>query len=179
MIKLFKNPKTNEYCLLKEKVLGPYFSWFYHDTCTSTNLDGFTNNPIYNHEVLTGPNPSNGVYFSTPRSDMIQLCDTVISQILQVNNIDAKFVHRIGLNCVHYYDGNPSVPHLDHEDFPHNNLIFYFNQFDDGAIDVFDKTSKETYFPNEDDIIAFPGLYHSIHQPKKGDRRVVMAVTFS
>ena len=179
IIKLLNNPKTNEYCLLKEKVLGPYFSWYYHDSCTEINTDGYTNNPIYNHEVLTGPRPSTGRYFSEQRSDIAPLCLEVVSQILQTNSINAKFVHRIGLNCVHYYDGVPSVPHLDHGDFSHNNLIIYFNKFNNGPIDVFSESCMETYFPKEDDIITFPGVLHSVHQPKPGDRRVVMAATFS
>jgi hypothetical protein len=142
-------------------------------------LDGYTNNPIYMHEVLSGPSPSNGIHVSVPRSDLVQLCDIVVTQIFRENNLNAKFIHRIGINCVHYYDGNPSVPHLDHDDFEHKNLIFYLNKFSGGQIDVFFDGQKKTHFPSEDDIITFDCALHSIHQPTPGCRRIVMTVTYS
>lgn len=174
MIDQLVNPLTEEYLSLKNKLNGPYIPWFYHSTCTSDEKEGFTNNPIYQHMILEGPNPKNGSFIPVPKSDLIGLCEKVISQIFECNKINAKHIHRICANIVHYYDGIPSVPHIDHDDIPHKNLVIYLNSFSDGEITV----SNNSHKPIEDDIITFSG-YHSVHQPGPGDRRVVLVATYS
>ena len=37
----------------------------------------------------------------------------------------------------------------------------------------------ETYKPDEDDIISFPGYHHSVDQPAPMQRRVVVVFTYS
>lgn len=174
MISILLNPKTSEYLSLKEKLNGSYIPWFYHPSSTSDEMDGYTNNPIYQHMILEGPNPNNGSFIPVPKSELIGLCEKVIGQIFQSNEISAKHIHRICANVVHYYDGIPSVPHVDHEDIVHKNMVIYLNSFTKGEIEV----SGSLYKPMEDDIITFTG-YHSVHQPGPGDRRVVLVATYS
>ena len=174
MIDVLHNPKTDEYLSLKEKINGPYIPWYYHETCTSDEQDGYTNNPIYQHMIMEGPNPTNGRFIPVPKSDLLGLCEKVLGQIFSANKMSVRHIHRVCANVVHYYDGKPSVPHIDHEDIPHKNLIIYLSDFCDGQIE----SSDGFYKPLEDDIITFSG-YHSVYQPGPGDRRTVLVATYS
>ena len=183
IIKQLENPKTEEYNILKDEVLGIEFNWTYRgSTDPSKNLDGeiYTANPIYQHSIVAGVdvNPE----FLVPRveSKYAELVFVVIRQILDYNNIEYTQIHRCVINQLHYWDGKPSPPHLDHRFF-HRNCIIYLNEFDDGQIDVYsdDGTERQFHKPYEDDIVTFDGLHHSVHQPAPMQRRVVIVFTYS
>jgi len=188
-IKKLQNPKTEEYEHLKEIILSPFsadFTWRYVPT---TNPDHnpsesrFSANPGYQHCVVARADVNQG--FLVPRigSQYVELVFAVIRQILDYNSIGYTQIHRCVISQIHYWDGKPSPPHIDHS-FYHKNCLVYLNSFDDGNLDICDNNTKdcqviETYKPYEDDIITFDGLYHSVNQPAPKQRRVVIVFTYS
>ena len=182
-IRKLRNPRTKEYQFLKEQVLSMNFTWTYKgSTDPDDNVDDneFTPNPVYQHCIVAGADVNPEFLIPRVESQYAELAFVVIRQILDANNIEYTQIHRCVVNQIHYWDGKPSPPHLDHYKFPHKNCLVYFNQFDKGEIDVYTDTGHiESYKPFEDDIVTFDGFNHSVHQPELKQRRVVMVFTYS
>ena len=182
-IRKLKNPKTEEYNILKNEVLGMDFTWTYKgSTDPSINLDTekYTANPIYQHTIVAGADVRPDYLIPRVESKYADLVFVVIRQILDFNRIKYTQIHRCVINQLHYWDGKPSPPHLDHYKFPHKNCLIYLNQFDKGEIDVYTDTGHiESYKPYEDDIVIFDGFNHSVHQCEPMQRRVVIVFTYS
>ena len=182
-IKQLDNPKTEDYNILKEEILSTKFSWNYLTaTPPEDNIDSgkFTANPIYQHSIVAGV--SSPPDFLVPRveSQYAEHMFFVIRQILDYNSIEYNQIHRCVVNQIHYWDGKPSPPHVDHTSIIHKNCIIYLNSFDRGEIDLYDDGECiDSYKPYEDDIIIFDGYNHSINQPAPEQRRVVIVFTYS
>ena len=187
IIKKLQNPKTEEYEYLKEIILSQDFTWRYNlttDPDDNPSESRFSANPGYQHCVVASAdvNPE----FLVPRieSQYAELVFAVIRQILDYNSIGYTQIHRCVINQLHYWDGKPSPPHLDHHTFYHKNCLVYLNSFDDGNLDICDNDTEdcqviETHKPYEDDIITFDGYNHSVNQPAPKQRRVVIVFTYS
>ena len=182
-IKQLKNPFTEEYNILKKDILNVNFLWNYKGTTDpklNLNSERYSANTMYQHCIVTAVDVSPN--FLVPRIDSqyAELAFIVIKQILSYNNIEHTQIHRCVVNQIHYWDGKPSPPHLDHDTLSHKNCIIYLNHFDDGQIDVYsDDGDIESYKPMQDDIITFDGYDHSIHQPAPMQRRVCIVFTYS
>ena len=187
IIEHWENPKTESYEHLKNLVLNPGFSWTYGP---STNPDAnpddsiCTENPVYQHCVLAGADVSPDFLIPQVHSRHADLVFHVIKEILDFNKVEYLQIHRCVINQIHYWDGKPSPPHVDHPSFEHKNCLIYLNQFDRGNINIYDNMTRdckllETYKPDEDDIISFPGYHHSVDQPAPMQRRVVVVFTYS
>ena len=186
-IKQLENPKTKEYNILKEEILSMHFPWTYKgSTDPQYNIDNekFTPNPIYQHTIVAGADVSPDYLIPRVESQYAELVFAVIRQILDYNRIGYTQIHRCVINQLHYWDGKPSPPHLDHHTFYHKNCLIYLNSFDDGNLDICDNDTEdcqviETHKPYEDDIITFDGYNHSVNQPAPKQRRVVIVFTYS
>ena len=182
-INQLENPKTEEYNILKDEVLGMGFSWNYTgSTPPHLNLESekYTANPIYQHIIVAGADSKPDYLVPRIQSQYAPIVFQVIRQILNYNNIEYTQIHRCVINQLHYWDGKPSPPHLDHDTLSHRNCLIYLNSFDKGEIDVYSKDGDiESYKPYEDDIITFDGYNHSVHQCEPMQRRVVIVFTYS
>ena len=161
MIKILKNPKTNNYFTFKEIALS-------HNVPLHWMPSG-TGMPYYCHTLITRPEDH---HYSNSVSPYTELFAVVISEILDANNLAEKGFHIIRgtINVVHPSEGEQfSQPHVDHS-FPHVNLLSYFS-------DVGGRTfcGKREHDPHEDDVILFKGE-HYMERPKE-DRRVVLVST--
>ena len=90
MIEILKNPKTENYRLLKETILSRRFPWFYASTTThgeSEGIPGFVNVPMFGHVFIGRPETYG---WSTTDSDMHQLAVDVVREILHENNFISK-----------------------------------------------------------------------------------------
>ena len=177
-MRLLKNPLTDEYLILKKEVLSADFPWYWNETTTENNVSDKTDNsPHFGHVVLKRPR-NNGdeikYLFPTVTSPYSELCNKVLSQIFEVNNIFVCCVYRISFNSTFPFSNKPIPLHQDH-DFPHINLLIYLNNAG-GETVCLNGQNEEVHYPSEDDIIVFEGPhYHFL--PKKG-RRVVLVATF-
>ena len=183
-IRKLRNPKTQEYNILKEEILSMNFTWTYKgSTDPSDNIDTnqFTSNPVYQHCIVAGADVNPEFLIPRVESKYAELVFVAIRQILDVNNIEYTQIHRCVVNQIHYWDGKPSPPHLDHHTFYHKNCLIYLNSFDKGEISLYDESGKlmESYKPYEDDIVTFDGYNHSVHQCEPMQRRVVIVFTYS
>ena len=180
-IKKLKNPKTQDYNILKEEILSTKFSWNYLTATPPDDSGKFTANPIYQHSIVAGV--SSPPDFLVPRveSQYAEHMFFVIRQILDYNSIEYNQIHRCVVNQIHYWDGKPSPPHLDHHTFFHRNCLIYLNSFDKGEISLYDENCElmESYKPYEDDIVIFDGYNHSVNQCEPMQRRVVIVFTYS
>ena len=179
-IRKLENPRTEEYNLLKSEILSMNFLWKYLEHTTSPEDDDvYSNNPVYQHCIVSGVDVNPNFLIPQIESQYAELVFTIIRQIFDYNNIDYTQIHRCVINQIHYYDGIPSPPHIDHS-FYHKNVLIYLNDFDDGDIGVYDEENHlQRYKPLEDDIVTFDGLYHSVYQPAPKQRRVVIVFTYS
>ena len=185
-IKQLKNPKTKEYNILKEEILYNNFPWIYRGSTPfdpSDNIDTnqFTSNPIYQHCIVAGADVNPEFLIPRVESEYAELVFVAIRQILDANNIEYTQIHRCVVNQIHYWDGKPSPPHLDHHTFYHKNCLIYLNSFDKGEISLYDEDGElmESYKPYEDDIVTFDGYNHSVNQCEPMQRRVVIVFTYS
>jgi len=171
-IKKINNHKTQNYLSLKEQVLGDNFPWYWvKGTTEGEELEGFTNHQYLSHCVLRRPNDSNSNYlFSTSSSQYSDLCNIVLKEIFDLNNINVNCVLRINFNLTFPISNIPTVPHYDHS-FDHKNIIIVFT--DSGGKTV---CEDEEHNPSEDDIIVFSGLHY--HYLPEKTRRVVMVATY-
>ena len=90
MIEILKNPKTENYRLLKETILSRRFPWFYASTTThgeSEGIPGFVNVPMFGHVFIGRPETYG---WSTTDSDLHQLAVDVVREILHENNFISK-----------------------------------------------------------------------------------------
>jgi|TARA_B100000085_G_scaffold253295_1_gene251653 hypothetical protein len=177
MLNEIKNPITENYLLLKKIVLSDTFPWFWKQHSTDgVKEEGFTNIPFFSHCILDRPSNDLTLY---PResSEHIRLVDQVLKEIFSFNNIKTNCILRINFNCIHYIDGKPTIPHLDH-DFAHENLLIYFdNSEGDTLLYNEDHEVINVFSPKEDSIIIFDGI-HGSGQPLPGQKRIVMVATF-
>lgn len=173
MIRELKNPLTENYFALKQQVLSKTFPWFYFQYSTeNTKIEGFTDVPFYSHTILERPGEGN--LHPKVTSSYSDLVDNVLKEILEFNSIEINCFFRINFNCSHYFDGNPTIPHFDHN-FSHKNLLIYFNECQGDTFLYDEETYK--FSPKEDSIISFEGL-HGSGQPLLGQRRIVMVATY-
>ena len=178
-----KNPKTKEYNILKKEILSMHFPWNYRESTNPVdNIDSneFTPNPVYQHTIVAGADVNPEFLIPVVESQYAEPMFCIIRQILDYNGIEYTQIHRCVVNQIHYWDGKPSPPHVDHTSIIHKNCIIYLNSFDRGEIDLYDDDECiDSYKPYEDDIIIFDGYNHSINQPAPEQRRVVIVFTYS
>jgi hypothetical protein len=190
MITILKNPKTEKYYELKEKVLSRTFFWQYaFDTNFDVEyLEFYEDLPYYGHTIIQRPSPEHP-FPTILDSDWKQSVD-VFNEIMVHNGLSYKTLYRLNFNSTFYVHDKMSPPHVDH-DYPHQSLIVYLSKFNRGKTYVFKKKWPESEFNvkptdikhsfkgEEDDIIMFDGLhYHCMENPALNERRIVMIATF-
>lgn len=180
---ILKNPKTELYKEIKDYVNGGNIPWFFHDKATNNgqntlfgNGEEYNNLPFFSHAIVN--RPISETPFSTASSyDAPKYCNCV-NEILNYNGLYINCLYRLNINMTFYTSNSTySLPHVDH-DFPHNNMLIYFNEFTEGEIKIYKQNQWHIYKPEEDDVILFSGLH--CHRPpqKPGEFRKVMVSTF-
>lgn len=178
MIEELKNPLTQNYLLLKKEVLGKTFAWYWTEYSTyNKKCDGYTDVPFYSHCVLERPTESmkDNLYPRVTSEKYIDIVNEVIKEIAIFNSFEINSLFRVNFNCTYYIDGNPTIPHVDHN-FPHKNLLIYLNDAAGETI-VYGDEKTHHFQPKEDAIISFEGL-HSGGQPLRNQRRIIMIATY-
>ena len=174
MLEILKNPKTEDYLLLKERIFTPDFPWYYHEQSTyDDGVEGHSNHPYYGHIILG--RPEIGVRYTEPKSSTTELAVAVVSEILKFNSKNAEFFFtRMTVNSTYPIVGNQvSIPHHDHN-FPHTNFICYLtDDHGGGGRTLID--GHQPHKPVEDECIVFTGKHYG-ELPKK-NRRVVIVAT--
>tara|TARA_B100002019_G_C21253041_1_gene592274 strand:+ start:905 stop:1429 length:525 start_codon:yes stop_codon:yes gene_type:complete len=173
MIKKVSNPMSMSYLSLKQTVLSKDFPWNYaEETTPGKELEGHENIPGYTHVFLIAPG-NNLFKYAAPNSPLLEKCLQTFRDILLANDIAPKLFLRAAANAVHSTEkGLPSVPHIDHDEIPHMNIIIYLTPTNGGYISC----DGKTYVPEEDDVLLFSGE-HYLLPPTKG-RRVCLVGTF-
>ena len=183
MIKVLKNPKTEKYYNLKNKILSGQFPWFHQRYTSSQTMSeklnfywykkGYIAVEGYSHCFLARPDGEDK-RFSRTESALSGECISVLTEIIDNNNLfDKYFFVRVAANCIHSNQGiQLSQPHEDHE-FPHHNLIVYLTN---SGGETF--VENESHDPKEDDTILFTGE-HYMKRPIKDRRIILIATIFS
>tara|TARA_B100001250_G_C19532352_1_gene670995 strand:+ start:165 stop:701 length:537 start_codon:yes stop_codon:yes gene_type:complete len=173
LLEILKNPKTEDYLLLKERIFTPDFPWYYHEQSTyDDGVEGHSNYPYYGHIILG--RPEIGARYTEPKSSTTELAVAVVSEILKFNNENAEFFFtRMSVNSTYPIVGNQlSIPHHDHN-FPHTNFMCYLNDNHGGGGRTF-IDGHQPYEPVEDECIVFSGKHYG-ELPKKNVRVVIVA----
>jgi len=182
---VLKNPKTELYKKTKELITGQGMLWYHCPQATSNPHDKiyesetqeqYSNTPFFSHCVIeraTGKFPCSKIasYYSE------QMVDCVL-EILDHNQININNIFRMNVNMTYYVE-NPlyTMPHIDH-DYPHNNMLIYFNDVSGGEVKVYKDNKWHIHKPNEDDVILFSGL-HCHRTPQKPNQfRTALVTTF-
>tara|TARA_B100001996_G_scaffold183970_1_gene140649 strand:- start:62 stop:601 length:540 start_codon:yes stop_codon:yes gene_type:complete len=174
MLEILKNPKTENFNLLKKTIFNHEFPWYFQETSTTGlgDIEGHENHPFYSHILLT--RPDTGACYTESKSNLTELGVAVVTEILKFNNKKARFFFtRISINSTFPIEGNQiTMPHYDH-DFAHINFICYLTDDHGGGGRTFIK-GHEPYKPVEDECIVFSGR-HYMELPKKGRRVIIVA----
>ena len=171
-IRVLRNPKTDSYLQLKDQVLSMKFPWFYRSTNTSKGWGPYDNFGFYFHNMLVRPIPIDP--YPRQNSDYLDLTVHVIKEIFDFNNIKFETFLRICVNAVHPTQSRSlSVPHKDHDNLPHKNLLVYLTDCDGGETRV----EGDEFFAKEDDIITWDSQNHN-YRPPSTQRRIVLVATY-
>lgn len=96
MIKILKNPLTENYINLKNKVLGVDFPWYYYATVTRSNYTNGENFPFYMHTTLIKPQEQESETIPAKiNSEYYDRCVTVLEEIFDFNQIKVKTLYRV------------------------------------------------------------------------------------
>tara|TARA_B100000579_G_C22355779_1_gene631565 strand:- start:56 stop:577 length:522 start_codon:yes stop_codon:yes gene_type:complete len=156
------NLRTKDYLDLKDLILSPHFPWY---VSNAHNTDDFK---FFSHIFVK--RPGEGTLFPVSQSSHANLVNTVLGQILYLNDIDISCLYRSNANLVPpSLEVKRTTEHVDHE-FPHNNLLIYLT--DSGGKTI---VGNESYDPKEDDVIMFGGHSHCIETSHKKNRVVIVA----
>ena len=172
-MRILENPKTERYAYLKELVLGSAFPWNWTvETTPGQEKEGYDNISQYTHAFLVAPGNSPHQY-PIPNSDLTNNCIGIFQEILRHNGVEPKVFYRASANSVHPTDRNlPCVPHVDHDELEHTNILVYLTDAHGGYVTC----GNDTHMPREDDVIVFQGEH--FFQPPSKERRVCLVGTF-
>tara|TARA_B100001250_G_scaffold384596_1_gene379555 strand:- start:50 stop:565 length:516 start_codon:yes stop_codon:yes gene_type:complete len=161
-----KNPRTELYNEFKSVIKSNVFNWNYYP-----RTDEQSTPSQLSHSFIKRPAE---IKYPLVLCDGVKFVYDVLEEILNYNNITVQCYYRINLNMVLPQEGNQQTPvHVDHE-FPHNNVLIYFTSHQEGKggqIIVDD----EHFYPQEDDVIIFNGIPHSLMLPRDGERIALVA----
>ena len=156
------NLRTKDYLDLKDLILSPHFPWY---VSNAHNTDDFK---FFSHIFVK--RPGEGTLFPVSQSSHANLVNTVLGQILYLNDIDISCLYRSNANLVPpSLEVKRTTEHVDHE-FPHNNLLIYLT--DSGGKTI---VANESYDPKEHDVIMFGVHPHCIETSHKKNRVVIVA----
>jgi|TARA_R100001443_G_scaffold2382_1_gene8063 hypothetical protein len=167
-IKKLNNPKTPNYCHLKELLLGENIPWYVKEAHPNDLQNNFK---FFSHCFLERPSYSKEIY---PRaiSKHTSLMGEVLKEIFQSNVINPSCVYRMNANFLPpVMSVKRTKVHVDH-DFPHQNIIIYLT--DSGGRTI---VGNESHDPEEDDIVMFGGHHHCVETPV-GKWRLSLVATF-
>jgi hypothetical protein len=194
MIRILKNPLTENYINLKNEVLGVDFSWYYYGTSTRSQYNSGEHFPFYMHTPLI--KPINGEP-SKINSACYDKCITVLAEIFDFNQIKVETLYRIAFNSSFHHPIRYGDPHVDHL-FPHNNIIIYLNPDIKGSTFIFKEKFSKDYLESsfaydnhslqieeeikaeEDKVLIFDGFrFHTHGYTDPSKRRVILVATYS
>ena len=174
MIREVINPKTTDYLKFKNEILSSSFPWFWtSDSVQDENDNPHENSiPVFTHTLVKRPlDPPDYNLYPKLSSSYAGISNTVLQQIFLYNKIPLECVFRIGVNLtMPMVESKKTLPHVDH-DFPHKNLLIYFNDSDGDTV-----CGESNFSPKEDAIIIFEGEHY--HYLPSKLRRVVLVCTF-
>ena len=179
MLKILKNPKTQNYITLKENILSNDFSWYYQSTSTyEVQADkGHENLPFYSHVLLTRPDTEKDPYCEI-RSEKFEFTQNVVHEIISSNQNPFDdgsgrfFFMRMCINSTFPIEGGNQfcIPHSEHA-FPHFNFICYLTDGHGGGRTFIEEHPPVS--PVEDQCIIFTGKHYA-ELPKKGRRIIIV-----
>ena len=96
MLEILKNPKSEGYDEIRERVFDHQFPWYYNSTSTNglDDMDGHINHPFYSHILLT--RPETGGSYTASKSSASELFVGVMGDILKFNNLPTS------INILHF-----------------------------------------------------------------------------
>ena len=170
-MKILINPKTENYCELKDFILGEQFPWYINECVVEQGIESKrpVSNWAYTHCILSRPEHNHFHFSESVKAEKIV---QVLSEIFDYNNIENYFFLRLACNSTFPVPEKKSIGyfHRDH-DFEHHNFILYLTPTDGGTI-----IEDGRYEPTEDSCITFQGL-HANEFPTYG-RRVIIVATY-
>lgn len=166
MITKLKNPLTPTYLDFKEFIKRDGFAWGHAES----NYGEGAHPGFFTHPFILRPFANDVAKYPKQVCEHTMYAHQVVEEILDFNGITLNCIYRMNLNKTYPQDSlNQQTPiHVDHE-FPHSNLLIYFTSHQEGEGGQI-IINDEHYFPEEDDVITFPGTPHSTMLPKKGFR---------
>tara|TARA_R110000796_G_scaffold182528_1_gene299022 strand:+ start:44 stop:559 length:516 start_codon:yes stop_codon:yes gene_type:complete len=153
-----------------EKMLGGEQLPFYIAPCSTTED---TNDVSFVHHVIHREYPDEDN--SDLKDFFVELLDTFCKK----HKITYTKIHRCAINTTFNTGVEKCGIHTDH-DFPHNQLIIYLNEAENGDTVILDKEKKpfKVVKPERFKGICFQNTSHYHYFPTKGIR-IVSVVTFS
>ena len=185
MLKILNNPKTENYRILKKKILDSEFPWYYQHQSTirypRSAKGKYKSHPLYSHSILMrGDAIGCGLErYNTIESSIGEFTLQVVSDIIlsnedrfDDNGHKGFIIMRMNINSSFPIDDDIqfTVPHFDHQ-FPHKNFICYLTEGHGGGR-TFIKGHPPVE-PVEDQCILFEGE-HYMELPCKGRRIIIV-----
>jgi hypothetical protein len=138
--------------------------------CTATK-----NFPYMGHILMNRDGQKEGV----PHSDLYPFARRLVTNLLERNGVKLRTIYRMAVNLTFSDPSLHGDPHKDH-DFPHNNLLIYLNDFDEGYTFIFDdkNTIIDKVTGKKDTFVIFDGCRHAQGFCKPQQTRIALICTF-
>ncbi|MFY7881559.1 MAG: hypothetical protein ACOVR6_04630 [Fimbriimonas sp.] len=170
MINIIENSITHrERADLEASLLSEQFPWYFQKQMVDDSDDFF-----FCHNLLLRDLDSNG-----PGKVVSTVWDKVYPIFTRI--VPHSVVYRAAFNLT--FESSKgllhSTPHRDHL-FDHNNFILYINKVSQGDTHIFDDKFNEIDIiePVPKRAVTFPGLLHAQGYCEKGEKRLVLVVTY-
>ncbi len=179
--------------IIETEVLGSYFPWYYveHQTidiCSDSPQYSIrpavetTNAPHLSHQLLTRASNLNQSHYDRAANDYSSWFDffyDIFHNYCVANNISYSKIYRANLNLNWYNGPYHTKPHLDH-DWYHHNFIMYLTTCPQAETLIWPDDFTVTHlFPCiAYNAVSFKQQYHAHRFPTLGSRRVVFVVTY-
>lgn len=121
----------------------------------------------------------NGQDEGIPNSDFYPFARRLVEDLLKRNGVTVRKIYRMAINLTFSDPSKFGDPHVDHE-FPHNNLLIYINDFDDGYTYMVDKENNvlDKVKGKKDTFVIFDGCRHAQGFCSPQQSRYVIICTF-
>jgi hypothetical protein len=162
---------------LNQVVLSTDIDWSLQPRTVKHPTKGNYDHPYMSHVLVSRVNESDP---GTVNSGLWDFFEPVFHRVRERMGIGCKSILRANLNLSWHHPWEYGVPHIDHQDRDHWNMVIYLTPISSGGTYIFTENLELMGQTGYDlhSAVAFPGLMHCQGFCAPGETRVVAVITW-
>jgi len=163
---------SDEQQKMADEINGANFPWYYSPT-TSLKYKMFSH-------ILMRRDPDGLPKEGIINSDAFEFFKNIFLDVCNKNNVDVNVIYRGCINWTWHYPEKHGEIHKDHI-FPHNQFIWYLNDFTDAPTYIFDDNENIVKITSvgKNKAAFFSSENHAQGFCKEGEFRKILVFTFN